>query len=357
MKRALVLNVGSSTLKWATLDLDSERLEGGDTVDWKPEAGAESLAPVLEKAGAVDVVGHRVVHGGERFVDPVVVDDGVRAALAELTPLDPLHLPPALAAIDAARKALPKVPHVAAFDTAFHATLPEAARTYAVPKRWRDEAGVRRFGFHGLSVEHAVRRAAELLGGEPERLVVCHLGSGSSLTAVRAGRSVDTTMGLTPAEGVVMSTRAGSIDPGIFGVVAAKLGLDVQAIDRALNKESGLSALAGTSDLREIRRAGTKEAELAAAVLTHSVTRALGAMIASLGGVDAVVFTGGIGENDARLRADVALAFTFAGVALETEANEEGRGDRRISSAGVAVLVVHAREDLSILRAIRRALA
>ena len=340
IRRALLLNVGSSSLKWSVLEgADGRAVASGD--EPPGEAGVERA---LASAGPVEAVGHRLVHGGELFSQPIVVDDRVRRDLDELVDLDPLHLLPALLALDAARRALPGVPHVAAFDTAFHATLPEAARVYAVPEAWAKELGARRYGFHGLSVEHAVLHVTEVLGGLPARLVVAHLGSGSSITAVRDGRSGDTTMGMTPLEGVIMATRAGSIDPGLVILAARRLGLDADGIEDALTYRSGLAALSGTSgDLREVRaaaRSGSARARLALEALELSIRRALGAMIGSLGGLDALVFTGGIGEHDEELRRALTESLAFAG-----------------AGSKVPVLVVRSREDRSLHRAVRRALS
>jgi acetate kinase len=267
------------------------------------------------------VVGHRVVHGGSRFREPVVVDDEVKAAIRELTPLAPLHNSPALHAIEDAQRALPDVPHVAVFDTAFHATMPEEATRYAVPEQWF-EWGIRRYGFHGLAVEWAASQV------QVQRLVVCHLGGGSSVTAVLDGRSVETTMGFSPLEGVPMTTRSGSLDPGALLYLMRERGLSVDELDHALEHESGLAALSGTSgDMRELA-----DESLALAVYVHRVTAAVAASAASLGGLDAIVFTGGIGENSALVRDRVCERLRFLGE--------------------FSVHVVEAREELVIARAV-----
>jgi acetate kinase len=294
----LVVNAGSTSLKLHLVDDDESRR-------------IDSLA----EAGEVAAVGHRVVHGGSRFTAPVVVDADVEQAIEELRAIAPLHNEPALEGLRAARAALPGTPQIAAFDTAFHATIPLAARTYAVPERWRDEWGIRRYGFHGLSVEWAASQV------RVQKLVVCHLGGGCSVTAVLDGRSIDTTMGFTPLEGVPMATRSGSVDPGILVHVLRDRGLTVAELDRALEHDSGLKALGGL-DRRE-----------AFDVFTYRVAAGGAAMAAALGGLDALVFTAGIGENRPDVRHAVAGRLSFLG--------------------GFAVEVVPAHEELVIARAVR----
>ncbi len=359
-----MLNVGSSSLKWSVVGLDGEVHPLGGTEPALPSESAgcrARVAAVAARAGEVQAVGHRWVHGGSVFRRAVVIDDEVRAALAGLVELDPLHARPALAAIDAARAVLPGVPHVAAFDTEFHATLPEDAAIYPLPEEWNTRYAIRRYGFHGLSVAYAVGRARGLLGALPRRLVVAHLGSGSSITAVLDGRSIDTTMGMTPLDGMMMATRSGALDPGVVLHLAAR-GLSWDQIEEGLQHRSGLSTAApGAGDLREVRRkaeAGDAQARLALAQLLRYWRRTCGAMVGSLGGLDGLVFTGGIGEHDARFRADASLALAYAGLALDEGANVQGEGDRRISptNAPVAVLVVTAREDLQVAQEIRQAI-
>jgi acetate kinase len=288
------------------------------------------------------VVGHRVVHGGSRFREPVVVDDEVKAAIRELTPLAPLHNSPALHAIEDAQRALPDVPHVAVFDTAFHATMPEEATRYAVPEQWF-EWGIRRYGFHGLSVAWAAERVPAT------RLVVCHLGGGCSVTAVRDGRSIDTTMGFSPLEGVPMATRSGSVDPGALLYLLREHGLSVQELDLALEQESGLVALGGTDDVRRL------EGTLALDVYVHRLAAAVAAMAASLGGLDALVFTAGVGEGSAAVRKRICARLGFLGVRLDEQANNAAEPDADISVQGstVRVVVVAAREDVVAARAVR----
>jgi acetate kinase len=359
--RALVLNAGSSTLKWTILEGgDGSTLQAG-SVDW---AGAEvadrggRIRETLRRMARVDAVGHRLVHGGTRFRAATCLDPAVRAELEALVALDPLHMRPALAGIDAVFAELPAVVQVAAFDTAFHATLPEAAAGYALPFEWSERWGLRRFGFHGLSIQHSVAQAERLLGRMPARLIVCHLGSGCSITAVADGRSIDTTMGFTPLEGVMMATRAGSVDPGVLIHLQSRCGVDLEELEDALSNRSGLLGVSGVSgDLRQVLAAadaGSPRARLAYQRFIWTLRRAVGAMAGVLGGVDALVFTGGIGENSARVRSDVCEGLAFAGLWLESGAT--GNGDRRISAidSRVSALLVHAREDLVILGEVRR---
>jgi acetate kinase len=285
----------------------------------------------------------------------VVLDDEVEAAIEALTPLAPLHQPRALAAIRAVQAALPGVPAVACFDTAFHATLPAAAATYALPEDWRRRWPLRRFGFHGLSHQYALRRATELLGGRPARLVTCHLGAGASLCAVLDGRSVDTTMGFTPLEGLVMNTRSGSVDPGLVLWLIEEAGLAPAEVAEGLDRHSGLAGLSGTSgDLRDVG-AGT----LAVDVYVHRLRREIAAMAAALGGLDALVFTGGVGEHQPAVRAAAGAGLRFLGVELDADRNAATAADGEIGAAGAPVrtLVVTAREDLEISRQVRALLA
>jgi acetate kinase len=333
------VNAGSSSLKLSLLG-------EGEAPLWERESHE---AIELDGLPPADAVGHRVVHGGDRYSEAVRLDAEVVAYLESLTELAPLHQPPSLAAIAEVRRLLPELPQVACFDTAFHHSLPSAASTYAVPREW----GVRRFGFHGLSHAYAARRAAELLGAPVEslRLVTCHLGSGASLCAVAGGVSVDTTMGFTPLEGLVMGTRSGSVDPGILVWLLRERKLSVAELDRALERESGLKALAGTSDMREVLAAADSTA---VEVYLHRLRALIAAMAAAMGGLDGLVFTGGVGEHSAPVRARAAEGLGFLGVAIDPAANE-GAGDREISAPGAAVrtVVVAAREDLEIARQVR----
>ena len=284
--------------------------------------------------------------------------------LRALTPLAPLHQPAALDAIAAVGSLLPDLPAVACVDTAFHSTLPEAAATYAVPLAWREQFGLKRFGFHGLSHAYASRRAAELLGRDPRhlRVVTCHLGAGASLAAVAGGRSVDTTMGFTPVEGLVMATRSGSVDPGMLLWLLQYGGLQVDDVSDALEHGSGLGALAGTADMREVlarARAGDPSALLARDVYLHRLRSLIASMAASMDGLDALVFTGGVGERASAIRTGAAAGLGFLGVAVDARADEAAKPDADVSAEGARVrtLVIEAREDLEMAAQVRSTLA
>ncbi|HEX7304710.1 acetate/propionate family kinase [Lentzea sp.] len=308
----LVVNAGSSSLKLSVLGGDDTVLAEHHVERWNAEAGP--LRDFLGSVPPIDAVGHRVVHGGAEFTEPISIDVHVRAALERLTPLAPLHQPRALAGIDAVTEVLPGVPQVACFDTAFHATMPAHATTYALPSEWREKWGLRRYGFHGLSHAYASRRAAELAGSPNARVVSCHLGAGASLAAVQGGRCVDTTMGFTPLAGLVMATRSGDVDPGLL-VWLLRTGLPLDELEAGLEHRAGLAGLSGTGgDMRDVRRAaeaGDEQAALALAVYVHRLCQSIAAMTASLGGVDVLVFTGGVGEHDALLRDEVVGKLAF----------------------------------------------
>jgi acetate kinase len=344
----LVVNAGSSSLKLTLLGAD-------DTVLAEPESLEE-----VRGLPAPDAIGHRIVHGGRDFTGPVLIDDDVERRLRDLIDLAPLHQPKSINGIDAVRSVLPGVPEVACFDTAFHAGLPPAAATYALPAEWREKYGLRRYGFHGLSHAYATRRAGELLGADPAalRIVVCHLGAGASLCAVAHGRSVDTTMGFTPLEGLVMATRSGSVDPGMLLWLQQHAGLSADDLAQALEHESGLAALAGTADMRRILARSDADAVLAVEVYLHRLRAQIAAMAAALGGLDALIFTGGVGEHAPRVRQGCADGLGFLGVALDSARNDAARSDADIGAADAPVraLVVTAREDLEIAAATRRVL-
>jgi acetate kinase len=359
--RVLVLNAGSSTLKWTLFDGNDRTTLHEGTEEWAGlplERRADHVRGLLRRMPAFDAVGHRVVHGGTRFTRGVVVDAGVRAALEELAALDEVHMRPALAGIDAVSAELPKLLQVAGFDTAFHASLTAPAAGYALPFEWTERWGVRRFGFHGLSVQYSLAQAERLLGRMPGKLIVCHLGSGCSVTAVAGGKSVDTTMGFTPLDGVMMATRPGALDPGILIFLQARCGVGLDELRTALVSRSGLLGVSGVSpDLREVlaaAQAGQARARLAYDCFIWTLRRAVGAMAGVLDGVDALVFTAGIGEHSALVRRDVAAALGFAGLRLQ---DDPTAGGDRVISAGdsrVSVLVIHAREDLVILEEVLR---
>jgi acetate kinase len=357
----MVVNAGSSSLKLSVLDADDQVVEKHEVDHW--DDGDASVLHSVAGGWSFDAVGHRVVHGAES-TDPVVVDDAVRAQIESLTSLAPLHQPRALAGIDAARKAFGDVPSVACFDTAFHGTLSAAASTYAVPAAWRERWPLRRFGFHGLSHAYAAQRTADLLDRPLSslRIVTCHLGAGASLCAVARGRSVDTTMGFTPLEGLVMATRSGTVDPGMVLWLLREGGLPPDEVNEALEHQSGLKALAGTADQAEVlsrAEAGDEEAAAAMDVYVHRLVRELGSMVAVLGGVDAVTFTGGVGENSAMVRSRAVSALGFLGARVSASANASPALDALVhdSSSTVAVGVVEAREDVEIARLVRQLVA
>ncbi len=336
MGSVLVVNAGSESLKLSVVGPDETATK------------LDSLEPAPDNVVAV---AHRVVHGGPRFLEPVLIDDAVESELAGVAELAPLHNTPALAAIRETRKLFPGLFHVAVFDTAFHATIPDEASTYALPAQLR-EWGIRRYGFHGLSVQWASEQVPA------PRLVVCHLGGGCSVTAVRDGRSIDTTMGFTPLDGVPMATRPGSVDPGAL-VYLLRHHLTLEGLDHALEHESGLAGLSGLSgDVRKLEGSNDPAARLALDVFCYRVATAVGAMAVALGGLDALVFTAGIGENSANVRASVCERLGFLGVELDPQANASPGHDGTISPTGSAVriVVLEAREDLVTARAVRQLL-
>lgn len=382
----LVLNAGSSSLKYQLRDLsgDGGVLASG-LVERIGDAGARLLhrvpgaEPRVEQGGIPDVgaaldrvlgalessgvlapapvvVGHRVVHGGDRFARPTVVDDAVLAEIRGLVPLAPLHNPANVAGIEAARTRYPDVPQVAVFDTAFHQTMPPRAWRYALPRDLADALRIRRYGFHGTSHAYVARKAAEHLGRPAAELdlVTLHLGNGCSAAAVAGGVCVDTSMGLTPLGGLVMGTRCGDLDPGVVAHLHREGGLDLDAIDTLLNKQSGLKALAGSNDLREVHAAadaGDPDAAEALEVFCYRIRCTVGAYAVALGGLDAVVFTAGIGENDADTRARVAGGLGVLGVRLDEARNRAASREARTVSAddsAVAVLVVPTDEEREI---------
>jgi len=359
--RVLVVNAGSSSLKLSLLGSGDELLAEEELAAPRAEVDPEELRAALGRGvGDADAVGHRIVHGGARFREPVVVDEGVRRALDELVDLAPLHQPKSLAALDAVSSALPGVPAVACFDTAFHATLPDAAATYALPAEWSARWGLRRYGFHGLSHAWIAQRAPEVVGAPADgvRIVSCHLGAGASLCAIAGGRSVDTTMGFTPLEGLVMATRSGSVDPGLLLWLMEHENLAAAELAWALEHESGLLGLSGTADMREVLEragAGDARARLAFEVYLHRLRAGIASMAAALGGLDVLAFTGGVGEHNSEVRAAAASRLAFLGVGIDPARNEAVDGDGDISSAraGVRTVVIRAREDLEIAHQVR----
>jgi len=335
-----------------------ERAEASSTIPMHGAGeAADAVRRALEQVGhgpAVEAVGHRVVHGGSLFTRTTLIDDDVLRQIRELASLAPLHNPVAAEVIAAARAALPGVPHAAAFDSAFHATLPKDAYVYALPYSWFADWGYRRYGFHGLSVSGSAERAAALLRRDDLGIVVAHLGAGCSVTAVSHGRSVSTSMGMTPLEGLVMGTRAGSVDPGVLLAAQREHRLDASALENALERESGLLGISGRTaemkDLIELARVDERAA-LAVAVFVRAAAGAIAAAATSLTRLDALVFTGGIGEHAASVRAGICDRLGTLGVPPLIE--PPSTGDRVIASGPVAVLVIEAREDAVIAREVR----
>jgi len=358
----LVVNAGSSSLKLSVLDDDRLLFSESLSLE-RGRIDAEALEATVRRAGAIDAVGHRIVHGGTEFIGPVLVDEQVVQRLEALSDLAPLHQPKSLRGLELVTRLLPRTPAVACFDTAFHASIPAAASTYALPVEWRKRWPLRRFGFHGLSHAYAARRVAELSGRRPEglRLVTCHLGAGASLAAVANGRSVDTTMGFTPLEGLVMATRAGSVDPGLVLWLEEHAGTPPSELAATLEHRSGLLALAGSADMRavlEAEAAGDERAALAVEVYLHRLRGGIAAMAASLNGLDALVFTGGVGENAPPIRSRAAAGLAFLGISL-APSNEDARADAEIGTpdAPVRSFLIAAREDLEIAQQVRELLA
>ena len=382
----LLLNCGSSSIKYQVIDGDSEQVSASGIIQRIGEATgtldhtyqgtehhldahfadhAEALAALVKMFGDVGpslsevrAVGHRTVHGGEAFRETVVIDDAVLAKLRELSPLAPLHNPPGIAGIEAARAVLPDVPHVAIFDTAFFATLPPEAYTYAVDKDVARANGVRKYGFHGTSHSYVSKKVAEVLGrpyGEFNQ-IVCHLGNGASISAIRGGVAVDTSMGLTPLAGLVMGTRSGDVDPGLHAFLGRVLGLDLVGVDDLLNKRSGMLGLAGATDFRDINSlidGGDADAKLAWDVYIHRLVSYIGSYLAILGHVDTLTFTAGVGENDSRVRADVVQRLEPLGFWLDAETNAVRSKEPRVISrpdSPVTVLVVPTNEELAMAR-------
>jgi len=369
----LVVNAGSSSLKLSIVDPSTGARAAQRSVERIPpgghQAALQGALPELLQAGGVELaaVGHRVVHGGERFTAPVELDDAVVAAIEEVVPLAPLHVPANLAGVAAARAVLPDAPHVAVFDTAFHAPLPNRARRYAIPQELADKHGIRRYGFHGPSHQYVAERAAEYLGSPLEelRVITCHLGNGASATAVEYGRSVETSMGMTPLEGLVMGTRSGDVDAGALLHLAREEGLDLQALDHLLNKQSGLAGLSGIgNDMRDIEEAaagGDERCRAAQHAFCHRLRKYIGAYAAVMGGVDVIVFTAGIGENSAMVRHRTAQRLEFLGARLDEERNRTAGVSRDAPVAEISapharcrILVVKTDEAHAIARDVAR---
>ena len=386
----LVINCGSSSLKYQLINSETEgvlakglceRIGIDGMLTYQPEGGekekseiampthTEAINAVLaaltnEKSGVikslseVGAVGHRVVHGGEKFTSSCLINDESMKAIEECNDLAPLHNPANLIGIRACQELMPGVPMVAVFDTAFHQTMPDVAYTYGIPYEYYEKYKVRRYGFHGTSHSYVAKRTAKIVGKpyDQMKIIVCHLGNGASISAVNCGKSVDTSMGLTPLEGLVMGTRSGDLDPAIIDFVGKKEGLSLDEMNEVLNKKSGMLGISGVSsdgrDLEAAAETGNKRAQLALDVFDYRVIKYIGAYAAAMNGVDAIAFTAGIGENNIKMRKDVCSSLTYLGVKLDEEKNNV-RGEERIISADdskVQVLLVPTNEELAIAR-------
>ncbi len=393
--KVLVINCGSSSLKYQLFDMEKEQVLAKGLVERigiegslikHTKTGMDSVTTqtaipdhkvgiklvidaLLDKSHGViasldelSAVGHRVVHAGEKFATSIKLEPAVMAALKECIPLAPLHNPANIMGIEAVTEVLPKVPQVGVFDTAFHQTMPSNAFIYGVPYGYYEKYGVRRYGFHGTSHYYVANRAAEMLGKPIEKLkiVTCHLGNGSSITAVQGGKSVDTSMGFTPLAGVVMGTRCGDVDPALVAFIAEAEKLSVKEVDSLLNKKSGMLGLSGvSSDLRDIEEAAERSeprSKLALQVLTYGIKKYIGAYAAAMGGLDAVVFTAGVGENSCMIRAMACEGLEFMGIELDGEKNKVRSKEVAISTdaSKVKVLVVPTNEELVIARDTKR---
>lgn len=390
--KVLVINAGSSSLKYQLIDIETEKVlakglcerigiegsklnhtpDGGDKVViekfMKDHSDAISMVlaaltdreyGVIADMGEIAAVGHRVVHGGELFSGSVVINEEVKAAMQECIPLAPLHNPANLIGIDACEKAMPNVPQVGVFDTAFHQTMPKEAFMYALPYELYTENKIRRYGFHGTSHKYVSERAAEMLGKDIKdlKIITCHLGNGSSVTAVEGGKSVATSMGLTPLAGVAMGTRCGSIDPAIVKFIADSKDLTLEEVDELLNKKSGVYGVSGvSSDFRDLDAAakeGNERAVLALDLFVYTVRKYIGQYAVQMGGVDVVVFTAGVGENDGKMRERITENLEFLGISTDKEKNASARGKEMDVSAAdskVKVLVIPTNEELMIAR-------
>ena len=391
--KILVINCGSSSLKYQLIDMQTETLLakgiceqiGFDNSEFTHKVPADENKNIVKQAshlpdhGAaiklvidtltsatfgviasmdeINAFGHRVLHGGEKFSGSVLVNGKVKDAIRECFDLGPLHNPANLMGIEACEKILPEVPQVAVFDTGFHATMPDYAYMYALPYEYYEKYSIRRYGFHGTSHRFISKRCIELLGGKAEgtKIVTCHLGNGSSIAAVKDGKCFDTTMGVTPLEGIIMGTRCGSIDPAIVPILMKKEGLSPDDIDTVMNKKSGMLGLAGTADNRTIEsraKEGDERAKLVESMLCHQLTKYIGGYAAAMGGLDAVVFTGGIGENNPQYRTRVAEKLEFLGTKLDAKANDCRGKEVEISVPGskVRLFVIPTNEELMIAR-------
>ncbi len=345
-----------NTAGGATLEDNLDTSERSNVIEYMLGTLWSGSTQVLAQAAEIDIAGHRIVHGGNEFEKSILVTPEVKAAISRLAVLAPLHNPANLEGIEVVERILPKVPQVAVFDTAFHRHMPLSAMVYPGPYEWFEEE-IYRYGFHGISHQYCSQRAAQILGKDLEslRLITCHLGNGCSLAAVQHGHSIDTTMGFTPLEGLMMGSRSGSIDPGIELYLLQQKKLTVEQLDETLNKASGLKGICGSGDMRQILRdikEGKPRAKLAFDMFVHRLRYYIGAMLATLGGLDALVFTGGIGENAAEVRAAACESFAFLGLKLDMQKNEQSSVDQDISAgdSAIPVLIIHTQEDWAIAR-------
>lgn len=389
--KIFVVNCGSSSLKYQLINMENEEVEAkglverigipGSVLKHQPQNGEKAVIEedmpthkealkhvidalmnenygVIKSMNEINAVGHRVVHAGEKFAYSVVINDEVVNALKECIELAPLHNPPNIIGIEACQQLMPDVPMVGVFDTAFHQTMPKEAFIYALPYELYEKYGIRRYGFHGTSHKYVAQRAASMLGKNIEdlKIVTCHLGNGASVAAVKEGKSVDTSMGFTPLEGLAMGTRCGDIDPAIVKFIMEKEGLDLAGVDSLMNKKSGVLGISGvSSDFRDIEEAGEKgndRADLALNVFAYKVRKYIGAYAAAMGGIDAIVFTAGLGENSASMRAAICKGLEFLGVEVDSEKNNIRGKETEVSKAGakVKVLLIPTNEELMIAR-------
>ncbi|MDD4834310.1 MAG: acetate kinase [Lutispora sp.] len=389
--KIFVVNCGSSSLKYQLINMENEEVEAkglverigipGSVLKHQPQNGEKAVIEedmpthkealkhvidalmnenygVIKSMNEINAVGHRVVHAGEKFAYSVVINDEVVNALKECIELAPLHNPPNIIGIEACQQLMPDVPMVGVFDTAFHQTMPKEAFIYALPYELYEKYGIRRYGFHGTSHKYVAQRAASMLGKNIEdlKIVTCHLGNGASVAAVKEGKSVDTSMGFTPLEGLAMGTRCGDIDPAIVKFIMEKEGLDLAGVDSLMNKKSGVLGISGvSSDFRDIEEAGEKgndRADLALNVFAYKVRKYIGAYVAAMGGIDAIVFTAGLGENSASMRAAICKGLEFLGVEVDSEKNNIRGKETEVSKAGakVKVLLIPTNEELMIAR-------
>ncbi len=390
--KILVINAGSSSLKYQLIDIETEAVLAkglcerigieGSKLNHTPQGGekvvieknmndhSDAIAMVLDALvssehgvisdmSEISAVGHRLVHGGELFSKSAIINEDVKAAVKECIPLAPLHNPANLIGVDACEKAMPGVPQIGVFDTAFHQTMPKEVFMYGLPYELYTENKIRRYGFHGTSHKYVSAKAAEILGKNIEdlKIITCHLGNGSSITAVDGGKSVATSMGLTPLAGTVMGTRCGSIDPAIIKFIADNKGMTLDEVDNLVNKESGVAGISGvSSDFRDLDAAakdGNERAQLALDMFVYSVRKYIGQYIVQMGGVDAIVFTAGVGENDANMRAEITKNLEFLGISIDKDVNAGTRGKEAFISTAdskVKVLVIPTNEELMIAR-------